>query len=185
MTSVSYDGRFRKEYLDIPGLEFTSLFLHDLCFLVPTTHTQLRALDSIHTHTKRGAAAAPESGSSVCDAWPSSEAKGPPRRGTRVLGGEELQGSQGKMRRGTTKRYTASNKNAHHHCEEAPQAHMPRDSSSAVRGAACSRGTGSRARKKYCMAAGPHAASPQGTACCALDIFLHPSASSCKTNFLQ
>ncbi|CRK39089.1 hypothetical protein BN1723_000644 [Verticillium longisporum] len=146
MTSVSYDGRFRKEYLDIPGLEFTSLFLHDLCFLVPTTHTQLRALDSIHTHTKRGAAAAPESGSSVCDAWPSSEAKGPPRRGTRVLGGEELQGSQGKMRRGTTKRYTASNKNAHHHCEEAPQAHMPRDSSSAHKAARLNAG----ARHEMC-----------------------------------
>ncbi|KAG7148785.1 hypothetical protein HYQ46_002333 [Verticillium longisporum] len=54
------------------------------------------------------------------------------------------------MRRGTTKRHTASNKNAHHHCEEAPQAHMPRDSSSAHKAARLNAGTRRICPLAYC-----------------------------------
>ncbi|KAH6694727.1 hypothetical protein EV126DRAFT_444521 [Verticillium dahliae] len=115
---------------------FTSLFLHDLCFLVGSKTCLPCAL--IGSHEK----SLPSRRIPV----PDLEAKGPPRRGTRVLGGEELQGSQGKMRRGTTKRHTASNKNAHHQCEEAPQAHMPRDSSSAHEAARLNAGT----RREMC-----------------------------------
>ncbi|EEY22554.1 predicted protein [Verticillium alfalfae VaMs.102] len=109
-----------------------------------------------HTHEERSSCS---SGNRVvwlrCDGaatkknlqrWPSSEAKGPLRRGTQMLGGEPLKGSQGKMRRGTTKRHSGSNKDAHHQCEEAPHAHMPRNSSSAHKAARLNAG----ARREMC-----------------------------------